>query len=187
MVREGKAVLEDRRDLLAHMLIEQIEKTDKLHSDATRAFEWARQMLRRAIMRHGLSALALRAGEPTAPGLEAPHWELENRLGTPWLASDPPPRSANELPSDAGVSVELEGARRAHRDLLAVLLALAAAQNNLRRLVEIFRSTQRRVNALEHVVLPDLNHAIKEMEDRMDEMEREDLVRSLLIKRRGVR
>jgi vacuolar-type H+-ATPase subunit D/Vma8 len=37
---------------------------------------------------------------------------------------------------------------------------------------------------LEHIVLPELRQTIKEMEDRMDEMERDDLVRSLLIKRR---
>ena len=68
--------------------------------------------------------------------------------------------------------------------LLALLLPLAAAQNNLLRLTDVFRRTQRRVNALEHIILPELDQSIKGMEDRMDEMERDDLVRSLLIKRR---
>ena len=185
MVREGKSVLEDRRDLLAHMLVEQMAETDRLTREAARAFAWARQMLRRALMRHGLTALTLRAGEPGNPKLEAPRWELENRLGTPWLTVDMPAESDGGSSSDTEVSVELEGTRRAYRELVAVLLELAAGENNLSRLVEVFRRTQRRVNALEYVVLPDLNRAIKEMEDRMDEMEREDLVRSLLIKRRA--
>jgi V/A-type H+-transporting ATPase subunit D len=185
MVREGKSVLEDRRDLLAHMLVEQLAETDRLTREAARAFAWARQMLRRALMRHGLTALTLRAGEPDNPMLGAPRWELENRLGTPWLTFDMPAESDGGSSSDTEVSVELEGTRRAYRELVAVLLELAAGENNLSRLVEVFRRTQRRVNALEYVVLPDLNRAIKEMEDRMDEMEREDLVRLLLIKRRA--
>lgn len=185
MVREGKSVLEDRRDLLAHMLIEQMQETESLAGEATQAFAWARRMLRRAFMRHGPAALSLRAGEPDNPKPEAPRWELGNRLGTPWLTVDMPTASEGESAGDADTSVELEGTLRGYRDLVTVLLVLAAAENNLSRLVEVFRRTQRRVNALEHVVLPDLNRAIKEMEDRMDEMEREDLVRSLLIKRRA--
>lgn len=185
MVREGKSVLEDRRDLLAHMLVEQMADTDRLTGEAARAFAWARQMLRRALMRHGLTALTLRAGEPGNPKLEAPQWVLGNRLGTPWLTVDMPVKPEGGSSGDTDASVELEVTRGAFRDLVAVLLVLAAGENNLSRLVEVFRRTQRRVNALEYVVLPDLNHAIKEMEDRMDEMEREDLVRSLLIKRRA--
>ena len=53
--------------------------------------------------------------------------------------------------------------------------------------MDVFRRTQRRVNALEHIVLPELDRSIKDMEERMDEMERDDLVRSLLVKRRIAR
>ena len=67
--------------------------------------------------------------------------------------------------------------------MLHHLLALAEAQNNLLRLTDAFRRTQRRVNALDHIVLPEITEAIRVMEETMDEMERDDLVRSLLIKR----
>ena len=52
------------------------------------------------------------------------------------------------------------------------------------RLINVFRKTQRRVNSLDHIVLPEINELIRHMEDMMDEMERDDLVRSLLIKRK---
>ncbi|MGA8262301.1 MAG: V-type ATP synthase subunit D [Arenicellales bacterium] len=189
MVREGKSVLEDRRDLLAHMLIEQVDEAGRLSAQADRALSLMRRLLRRAILRHGVEGLVVCAVEDT--GLAAPHWRIENRLGTPWLSSGP--GEAAPAPEQPGVeagleeSVELAGARRTLRDLLAVLARLAAVENNLVRLVDVFRRTQRRVNALEHIVLPELNHAIKEMEDRMDEIERDDLVRSLLIKRHRAR
>ena len=85
---------------------------------------------------------------------------------------------------DLESSVELEAARQILKQLLASLVTLAMAQNNLTRLTEVYRRTQRRVNALEHIILPQLNQSIKNIEDRMDEMERDDLVRTLLIKRR---
>lgn len=189
MVREGRSVLEDRRDLLAHMLIDGIHETAALTEEAGRAFALARRMLRRSFMRHSIPGVAVRGGGHDA--LDAPHWSVENRLGTPWLVSAPVAGASRpeepEVQPSLEESVELDGARRAFRDLLAVLLRLAVAENNLVRLVDVFRRTQRRVNALEHIVLPDLNRTIKEMEDRMDEIERDDLVRSLLIKRRRAR
>jgi len=51
-------------------------------------------------------------------------------------------------------------------------------------MTDAFRRTQRRVNALDHIVLPDITEAIRRMEETMDEMERDDLVRSLLIRRK---
>ena len=70
------------------------------------------------------------------------------------------------------------------QQLLIKLLELAEAENNLVRLTDAFRRTQRRVNALDHIVLPEITEAIRRMEETMDEMERDDLVRSLLIKRK---
>ncbi len=110
-----------------------------------------------------------------------------NRLGTPWLTANPHDNVTDAdslVTKNIETSVELEAARLAMQQLLAALLPLAEAYNNLLRLTDVFRRTQRRVNALEHIILPELDQTIKGMEDRMDEMERDDLVRSLLIKRR---
>jgi len=183
LVREGKSVLEDRRDLLAHMLVEQTAVCHDLLEQAQAALADARRLLRRAIMRHGDNGLI--HFSPSENPMSAPDWRVENRLGARWVHSDTTPGSAESKPGEGvEISVELEVARRAFKLLLAVFLPLAAAENNLARLVDVFRRTQRRVNALEHIILPELNQAIKHMEDRMDEMERDDLVRSLLIKRR---
>lgn len=183
LVREGKSVLEDRRDLLAHMLVEQIESCEKLLNEARALWASARELLRGAVMRHGPTGLDyFKGANPFAPA----DWKVLNRLGTPWLEShrEPTPLSTSgPATKDIETSIELAATRRSVTQLLETLTALAVAQNNLTRLVEAFRRTQRRVNALEHIILKDLNETIKNMEDRMDEMERDDLVRTLLIKR----
>ncbi len=184
LVREGKSVLEDRRDLLAHMLVEQIESCEKLLNETRALWATARELLRGAVMRHGSTGLDyFKDANPFAPA----DWKVLNRLGTPWLESqrEPAPLPTGEpATEDIETSIELAATRRTFTQLLEVLIPLTVAQNNLTRLVEAFRRTQRRVNALEHIILKDLNETIKNMEDRMDEMERDDLVRTLLIKRR---
>lgn len=184
LVREGKAVLEERRDILAHFMLDQIRHTEQLVNERDRLFELARQHLRQASLRHGLSGLGFFAAAET--NLPRPQWQLENRLGTAWLvgesvAPDQPPR---DLGDGIEVSLESEMAVSAFQQLLIKLLELGEAENNLLRLTDAFRRTQRRVNALDHIVLPEINEAIRRMEESMDEIERDDLVRSLLIKRK---
>lgn len=184
LVREGKAVLEERRDLLAHFMLDQIQHTEQLVKQRNRIFVQARQCLRRATMRHGMNGIRRFAiGETNLP---RPQWKIENRLGTAWLMSaaaisTPSPR---ELGDGVDVSLELDITVSAFQQLLMKLLQLAEAENNLLRLTNAFRRTQRRVNALDHVILPEITEAIRHMEETMDEMERDDLVRSLLIKRK---
>ena len=184
LVREGRSVLEDRRDILAHLLVQQVTHTQRLIADAGAAFDRLRILFQRTVMRHGQSGLVrFAAAEAGAP---AAQWAIVNRIGTAWVetAVEPPAQPEPDVEESWIVSLELAAARQALTEALPLLSELAVAENNLARLTDVFRRTQRRVNALEHIVLPELNQDIKDMEDRLDEMERDDLIRSLLIKRR---
>lgn len=181
LVSEGKSVLEDRRDLLAHLLVEQVRETEKLTADIDAALRRAAQLFRRCVMRHGAAGLTRFVAQPRSAAAGA---RVHNRLGVAFVEVDDPTDPADGEPPDGwAVSTELTATFTALQRLLPLLWTLAAHENNLQRLVAVFRRTQRRVNALEHVVLPDLQRSIRDMEDRMDEMERDDLVRALLIKR----
>jgi len=184
LVREGKAVLEERRDLLAHFMLDQIRLTEQLEKERERIFDEARQHLHRAAMRHGLNGV--RGFAVSDSNLPRPQWKIENRLGSNWLvgATAVPAQAARELGDGIEVSLELDMTVSAFQQLLMKLLELAEAENNLVRLTDVFRRTQRRVNALDHILLPEITDAIRRMEENMDEMERDDLVRSLLIKRK---
>ena len=184
LVREGKTVLEERRDLLAHFMLDQIGLAERLEKERDHLFDSARQNLHRAALRHGLTGLRQFAVDDT--NLERPQWRMENRLGTDWLvgADRLPAQAPRDLGDGIEVSPEMELAQSAFQQLLLKLLVLAEAHNNLLRLTDAFRRTQRRVNALDHIVLPEITEAIRVMEATMDEMERDDLVRTLLIKRR---
>ena len=184
LVREGKSVLEERRDLLAHQVLTQIDTVDDISDRRDRDLAQARRQFRLAATRHGVRGLRAFARDATT--LPAPGWQTTNRLGVTWLkpTQEPLTAPAPELGADWEISLELEAATTSLQHLVQSLVALAVAESNLARLVAAFRRTQRRVSALEHVVLPDLEAAIHRIEDALEELERDDLARALLIKRR---
>ena len=186
LVQEGKTVLEERRDLLAHMMLQQIAALRSLAVRLDEEFALARRDLCNAVLRHGLAGLAPYVEAET--NLPDPDWRIVNRFGTASLeCPTTPPTVPQPAPDDTEIdiaSVELARARVSFSRLLQSLVEVASIDNNLRRLTEAFRRTQRRVNALEHIVLPELEASIAGMQAAMDETERDGLTRTLLIKRR---
>ncbi len=182
LVVEGKTVLEERRDLLAQAMIEAIAEAERAHGDVARQLAEARGWLRHAMLRHGLYGLHRFARPGRWPD---PPWVERRRVGTAVLE----PGSVAEdsqtpaLGSGWEVSLELEQLVSAMHVLVELLRRLAVLENNLIRLTAAFRRTQRRVNALEHIVLPELDAAIRNVEAMLEEADRENLVRSLMVKR----
>ena len=62
------------------------------------------------------------------------------------------------------------------------LVQLASLQTSLKTLDEALKVTNRRVNALEFVIMPQLNNTIKYIISELDEMEREDQYRIKKVK-----
>jgi len=60
---------------------------------------------------------------------------------------------------------------------------LAQTENNLQRMSRAFKTVQQRVNALEHIVLPETIQAIKSIEEGLEQIDREQMVGVLWLKR----
>jgi len=59
----------------------------------------------------------------------------------------------------------------------AALVAEAARAANLRRLIDEYRRTERRARALENVLLPEIDHSLKFIEEQLDAVDQEEAVR----------
>ena len=104
--------------------------------------------------------------------LEVPKIVLEERKD----ASSPLPYSYVDVTSEADYAVELAG------EVLDKLVRLAEQEKILRMLaVEIERS-KRRVNALEYVLIPDLEETIRYISMKLEENERAGLTRLMKVK-----
>ncbi len=81
------------------------------------------------------------------------------------------------LTSRWGAPIAYEDARALSKKLLAKLIDLGNAQNELAFIESELAKTRRRVNALRKVIIPDLEGRKKSLEEWMDEETREELGR----------
>lgn len=82
----------------------------------------------------------------------------------------------------AGTPAGLDLALERFQAVLPDLIRLAQEEKALKLMAAEIERTRRRVNALEHVMVPQLNTAIREIAMKLDEMERATLGRLMRIK-----
>lgn len=68
-------------------------------------------------------------------------------------------------------------AREVYAKALETLVELASLQTAFIILDEVIRATNRRVNAIEHIIIPRLDNTIKYIMSELDEMDREEFFR----------
>ncbi|MEM3126424.1 MAG: V-type ATP synthase subunit D, partial [Candidatus Caldarchaeum sp.] len=69
------------------------------------------------------------------------------------------------------------------RNILAPICRVAEVENAIFRLAEELKKTQRLLNALEHLIIPRYQEAIKFISANLEEREREDFVKLKHVKR----
>lgn len=86
------------------------------------------------------------------------------------------PYTYSEITGEADYSVAKAS------DLLPKMVALAKTEKTVRMLAEEIERNKRRVNALEYVMIPQLEETIKYIKDKLDENERAAVVRLMKVK-----
>ena len=86
------------------------------------------------------------------------------------------PYAYSEITGEADYSVQKAS------DLLPKMVALAQTEKAVRMLAEEIERNKRRVNALEYVMIPQLEETIKYIKDKLDENERAAVVRLMKVK-----
>lgn len=106
-------------------------------------------------------------------GVDVPKMELkkDGKGGLPYAFA--------EMTSEADYSVEMITA------LLPDLLKLAQTEKRVRMLAEEIERNKRRVNALEYVMIPQLEETIKYIKDKLSENERAAIVRMMKVKNKA--
>lgn len=110
-------------------------------------------------------------GVESIMGVDVPSVELVREKKAEGL-----PYAYSELTAEADYSVGMVTA------LLPKMIALAKTEKSVRMLAEEIERNKRRVNALEYVMIPQLEETIKYIKDKLDENERAAVVRLMKVK-----
>jgi V/A-type H+-transporting ATPase subunit D len=114
--------------------------------------------------------------------------EVRNVMGVkiPNLTAEMDSRHFLSLPtySVAGTSAKIDAAVEDFNEILQMTVKLAETETAMKRLILEIEKTKRRVNALEFVLIPQLQDTQRMISFRLDEMERDSFVSLKTIKRK---
>ena len=175
IMQEGYRFLDEKRLLLAAEILRQLERYEAHMLEFREHQRQATATLRAAVGRHGLEALSLYPAAPPAAPAEPRRYSF---LGVQLLETDnlPDPPLPDTAPADDPSPQARRCAEVFHRLLLRAR-DLALLSGNLHRLIDDYRRTERRARALEDVLLPETQEAIRDLEERLDDLDQEEAIR----------
>jgi V/A-type H+-transporting ATPase subunit D len=196
LVQEGFKLLDEKRILLATEIHRQLQHFRLLKSASQTAEEAARAAFAAALNCNGLDELAVYPPLPLDD--EALSITRSNLLGLPLLeaqlgkkaarpeepmqtrsATSPRDDASQPTAHDQPVNPTPEALRcaLAYRRWLALGVELAACSLNLRRLTREYVRTERRARAIENILLPEIDTALKFMDEQLESMDQEEIAR----------
>jgi V/A-type H+-transporting ATPase subunit D len=180
IAQRGHKLLKDKQDELMRAILDLIERIRELRLEVN-------QGLVRAISRFGMARAGMAPGEAEValilPGLHTTaefHDRRVMNVAVPVIEA-----KTTETGSGYGslfTSGEFDLALKELTGVLQGLLKLAEMEKGLELLADELERTRRRVNALEFVVVPELEQTIKAIRFKLSEHERADLSRLMRVK-----
>ncbi len=179
----GHKLLKDKRDEMVRRFIEIIKRNKELREEveeklsaAMGRFAVARAEMGNAAVEEALiypvRTAELKTGLKNIMSVDVPTIKLTSNVN-----------SSVELPYGfAFTSSELDGAVLDLASLLPLLIELAEVEKSCNMLADEIEKTRRRVNALEHVMIPEMEQQIKYITMKLEENERGTKIRLMKVK-----
>lgn len=182
--RRGHKLLKDKRDELMRQFLDLVRRNKELR-------EQVEEMIL-ASHRNFQLAAAVSSPENMREALMYPKQSVELSISYHNVMSVNVPRFSFKMASDdptnvypygyAFTSGELDASIEALSRALPLMLELAEMEKGAQMLAQEIEKTRRRVNALEHVMIPQLEITIKSIRMKLDENERGNLTRLMKVK-----
>lgn len=182
--RRGHKLLKDKRDELMRQFLETVREIRQLRRqveksllEANRHMSVARALMNDEAMATSMlyqkQEMSLEVGEKNIMSVRVPLFDVKYKTADP-----------GDIYSYgfAFTSSELDEAVLALSDLTAPLIRLAEKEKALHLMAQEIEKTRRRVNALEHVMIPGYLENIRFITMKLDETERSAITRLMKVK-----
>jgi len=180
----GHKLLKDKRDELMRQFLELVRENMELRQKveqgihaANKNFVIAKAGMSEATLNTALMTpkqeVSIRASEKNVMSVYIPVFDTHTRTA-----------DANDIYSYgfAFTSSDLDGAVKSLADILPDMLRLAEVEKACQLMAAEIEKTRRRVNALEHVIIPEAQENIKYITMKLDENERSSQIRLMKVK-----
>nr|WP_122011958.1 V-type ATP synthase subunit D [Maliibacterium massiliense] len=181
--RRGHKLLKDKRDEMMRRFVAFIRRNQQLRMEVEESLAEALQgfTLARSVMPDEVLEQALMVPTRTMT-LDVRKRNIMS-VDTPVLEVKKSSEAATAYPYGfAFTSAELDGAIATLAELMPKLVELAQIEKTCNLLADEIEKTRRRVNALEHVMIPDLEATARQITMKLDENERASLTRLMKVK-----
>lgn len=181
---KGHKLLKDKRDELMRQFLDLVRENMALRRkveagilSANKNFVIAKAGMSEQILNTALMSpkqeVYLEAGKKNVMSVDIPVFETKTRTA-----------DANDVYSYgfAFTSGDLDGAVKSLADILPDMLRLAEVEKSCQLMASEIEKTRRRVNALEHVIIPETQQNIKYITMKLDENERSTQIRLMKVK-----
>lgn len=181
---KGHKLLKDKRDELMRQFLEKVRENKALREKVEAGIEAANKnfLLARAGMQNEVlntamlapkQKVSLESGVENVMSVEIPKFTFQTRS---------PDENDMFSYGFAFTSSDLDDAIKSLADIFPDMLKLAECEKSCQLMAAEIEKTRRRVNALEHVMIPDLQANIKYITMKLDENERSTQIRLMKVK-----
>ena len=180
LARQGYDLMDKKRNVLLKELMALIDEAKEIQEQIDSTFTKAYACLQRANIEHGISKVQQLAF--TVPIEESIRIQTRSIMGTeiPHVKYDE--KETNLTYSFSTTSESIDIAREAFREVKDLTIKLSMVENSAYRLASNIKKTQKRANALKNITIPMYTNLVHNINNALEEKEREEFTRLKVIK-----
>ena len=180
LARQGYDLMDKKRNVLLKELMALIDEAKEIQEQIDSTFTKAYACLQRANIEHGISKVQQLAF--TVPIEESIRIQTRSIMGTeiPHVKYDE--KENNLTYSFSTTSESIDIAREAFREVKDLTIKLSMVENSAYRLASNIKKTQKRANALKNITIPMYTNLVHNINNALEEKEREEFTRLKVIK-----
>jgi len=183
--REGYEILDRKREVLTRELVQMARDAEEIQQKVFTLLEEAYRAMEKAQLRSGREHVewaALAAKETLDIQLR-----FRGVMGVAVPVIEAQGDAQEMLYSLGDTTASLDETANAFHDVLDLIPKLSEVVTSVWRLAVELRKTQRRVNALQYIFIPEYEETVQFIESSLEEREREEIFRLKLLKQRASR
>ncbi|GEK91680.1 V-type ATP synthase subunit D [Alkalibacterium kapii] len=178
--KQGYSLMDRKRVILVNEIMSLVDKANDIQKKIDETFREAYAALEKANIESGIHYV--QEISATVPIEESINVKVRSIMGTEIPKVEFDKNKTKPAYAFYSTSTSLDEARLAFEKVKELTIKLSEIENSAYRLANNIKKTQKRANALENISIPRLKAAKKEIENALEEKEREEFTRLKVVK-----